>query len=74
MTSLIDAVRTLAEPLLGRRRAPVLLRHKDTGALFGHDHDQEQEAVAFDDEDEARRFVIRHACEPEAWEPIPLAS
>ena len=75
MTSLLDAVRTFAEPILepifGRRRVPVMLRHRDTGVLFGPAHDR---AVAFDDEGDALRFLHRHACEPEAWEAVPLAS
>jgi hypothetical protein len=70
MTILLDAVRTLTEPIFGRRRVPVLLRHRATGALFGH----ADEAVAFDDEGDAVRFVNQHACEPDAWEPVPLAS
>jgi hypothetical protein len=69
MTSLLDAVRNLASPVLGPRRARVALRHRDTGVLFG-----DEEYVAFADEADAARFVADHACEPEAWEPIPLAS
>jgi hypothetical protein len=71
MTSLIDAVRTLAEPLLGRRHTTVVLRHRASGALFGHSGDQ---AVGFDDEDDAARFIDRHVCEPEAWEMVAIAS
>jgi hypothetical protein len=55
--------------VLGPRRARVALRHRDTGVLFG-----EEDYVAFADEADAARFVADHACEPEAWEPIPLAS
>ena len=69
MTSLLDAVRSLASPVLGPRRARVALRHRDTGVLFG-----DEECVAFADEADAERFVADHACEPEAWETIPLAS
>ena len=76
MTSLLDAVRTFAEPILepifGRRRVPVMLRHRDTGILLGPA--QDGAAVAFDDADDALHFLDRHACEPEAWEAIPLAS
>jgi hypothetical protein len=67
MTSLLDTVRTLAEPLFGRRRTPVVLRHRNTGTLMGEPHD----ALMFDDEAVAARFVDVHACEPEAWEAIP---
>jgi hypothetical protein len=69
MTSLLDAVRSLASPVLGPRRVRVALRHRDTGVLFG-----DEEYVAFADEADAVRFVADHACEPEAWEPVPLAS
>ena len=76
MTSLLDAVRTLVdpffEPFFGRRPAPVMLRHRATGVVFGPTHDSV--AVAFDDEGDALRFLHRHACEPEAWEAVPLAS
>lgn len=68
-TFLMDAVRTLASPVLGSRRPRVALRHRDTGALFG-----DEDYVAFADEDDAVRFVANYACEPEAWETIPLAS
>jgi hypothetical protein len=68
-TSLLDAVRNLASPVLGQRRPRVALRHRDTGALFG-----DEDYVAFADEDVATRFVADHACEPEAWETVPLAS
>ncbi|GEM_PF-6443086 len=68
-TFLLDAVRNLASPVLGPRRTRVALRHRDTGVLFG-----DEEYVAFADEDDAVRFVADHACEPEAWETIPLAS
>ena len=69
MTSLLDAVRTLASPVLGPRRARVALRHRDTGVLFG-----DEEYVAFADEADAAQFAAAHACEPHAWETIPLAS
>ena len=68
-TFLLDAVRTLASPVLGHRRARVALRHRDTGVLFG-----EEDYVAFADEHDAARFAADHACEPEAWETVPLAS
>jgi len=68
-TFLLDAVRTLASPVLGPRRSRVALRHRDTGVLFG-----DEDYVAFADEDDAVRFVANHACEPEAWEPVLLAS
>lgn len=68
-TSLLDAVRNLASPVLGPRRTRVALRHRDTGVLFG-----EEDYVAFADEDDAARFIANHACEPGAWETIPLAS
>jgi hypothetical protein len=66
---LLDAVRTLASPVLGPRANRVALRHRDTGVLFG-----EEDYVAFADEHDAARFVADHACEPEAWETVPLAS
>ena len=68
MTCLLDAVRSLASPVLGPRRSAVGLRHRGTGHLLGHD-----DLVAFADEAAARRFVEHHICEPEAWETIPLA-
>jgi hypothetical protein len=68
-TFLLDAVRNLASPVLGARRSRVALRHRDTGVLFGSD-----DYVAFADEHDAARFVADHACEPEAWETVPLAS
>ena len=68
-TFLLDAVRTLASPVLGPRRARVALRHRDTGVLFG-----DEDYMAFADEDDAARFVAGYACEPEAWETVPLAS
>src|SRR5436305_5480221 len=37
--------------------------------LFG-----DAELVAFPDEADAKRFIATHACEPQAWEAIPLAS
>ena len=70
MTSLLDAVRTLATPVFCRRRSSVTLRHRATGVLFGGVDD---DALAFTDEAEARRFLGRHACEPDAWEPVPVA-
>jgi hypothetical protein len=30
--------------------------------------------VSFADEAAARQFIEHHACEPEAWETVPLAS
>jgi hypothetical protein len=69
MTFLLDAVRSLASPLVGPGPTRVALRHRDTGALFG-----DEDHVAFADEKDAARFVYAHACEPEAWETIPLAS
>ena len=71
-TFLLDAVRTIASPVFGRRPGRVALRHRDTGLLFGHVG--EQDYVAFADEHDAARFVADHACEPEAWETVPLAS
>jgi hypothetical protein len=68
-TFLMDAVRALASPVLGPRRARVALRHRDTGVLFG-----DEDYVAFVDEGDAVRFVADHACEPDAWETVPLAS
>jgi hypothetical protein len=68
-TFLLDAVRNLASPVLGARRSRVALRHRDTGVLFGSD-----DYVAFADEHDAARFVADYACEPEAWETVPLAS
>ncbi len=68
MSSLLDVVRTLASPVLGPRRTSVALRHRSTGQLFGDEH------VAFPNEDSAKRFIAAHACEPDAWETIPLAS
>ncbi|MBV8234811.1 MAG: hypothetical protein JO075_03825 [Acidimicrobiia bacterium] len=62
-------MRTLASPVLGPRPVRVALRHRDTGVLFG-----EEDYVAFADEHAAARFVADHACEPGAWETIPLAS
>jgi hypothetical protein len=69
MTCLFDAVRILATPVLGPRRTPVALRHRGTGSLFGDDG-----CVAFADEADAARFLACHACEPDAWETVPLAS
>ena len=68
MTCLLDAVRTLASPVLGPRRSSVALRHRTTGRLFGYD-----DLVAFANPDAARRFIQHHACEPDAWETVPLA-
>jgi hypothetical protein len=68
-TFLMDAVRTIASPVFGPRRHRVALRHRDTGALFG-----DEDYVAFADEDDAVHFVSNYACEPEAWETVPLAS
>jgi hypothetical protein len=68
-TFLLDAVRNLASPVLGPRRPRVALRHRATGALFGHD-----DYVVFADDNDAVRFLSQHACEPEAWETVPLAS
>jgi hypothetical protein len=68
MTCLLDAVRTLATPVLGPRRTSVALRHRETGNMFGDDN-----LVAFGDKADALRFIACHACEPEAWETIPLA-
>ena len=45
------------------------LRHRSTGQLFG-----DRELVAFPDEADAKRFIASHACEPDAWETVPLAS
>jgi hypothetical protein len=69
MTYLLDAVRTLATPVLGPRRTSVAIRHRETGNMFGHD-----DLVSFADQADAQRFIERHACEPEAWETVPLAS
>jgi hypothetical protein len=64
-TLLLDAVRTLASPVLGPRRSRVALRHRDTGALFGGD-----DCVVFAHEDDAAHFIARYACEPDAWETV----
>ena len=69
MSSLLDVVRTLASPVLGPRRTSIVLRHRDTGQLFG-----DSDLVAFPGEADAKRFIASHACEPDAWETIPLAS
>jgi len=69
MSSLLDVVRTLASPVLGPRRTSVVLRHRSTGQLFG-----DSDLVAFPDEAQAKRFISSHACEPDAWETVPLAS
>ena len=69
MSSLLDVVRTLASPVLGPRDTSVALRHRTTGQLFGDD-----DLVAFPDEAQAKRFISSYACEPDAWEAIPLAS
>jgi hypothetical protein len=68
-TSLLDAVRNLASPVLGQRRTRFALRHRATGALFGDD-----DLVVFADDNDATQFVSLHACEPDAWETVPLAS
>jgi hypothetical protein len=68
-TCLLDAVRNLASPVLGQRRTRFALRHRATGALFGHD-----DLVVFADDNDATQFLSLHACEPEAWETVPLAS
>ena len=67
-TFLLDAVRTLASPVLGPRRPRVALRHRDTGVLFG-----DEDYVVFADEDHAARFIAGYACERDAWETILLA-